>query len=57
MSYVFIKLNILCQLVHIAVNAHADISAFFRIGQHLFVHTLLRADDRSEHHKALPLAE
>ena len=49
---VFIQLDFFRQVVHAAVHAHADIAASGRVLEHLLVHTLLRTDDRRQHHKA-----
>ena len=57
MLNIFFELNALGEIVHIAVDAHACVSALTRALKDLFVHSLLRIDNRGKHEKARPLGK
>ena len=48
---ILVKLYLLAQIVHVAVNADAHIAAAPSRVKHLFMHTFSRADNRRQHHK------
>ena len=55
--FVLVQRDVLAKVVKAAVDAHAGVSASFGIGQHLFMHTLLRAHNGCQHQKALALGQ
>ena len=56
-AQVFIERYLLVKIVHTAVNAHAGIARFSRVGKHLFVHSFFGAHDGCQHEKALTLRQ
>ena len=54
---VLVQLDLLREIVDAPVHADADVALLLGVGQHLFVHTLLTAHHRGEHHEAGALGE
>ena len=54
---ILVQLDLLGQIVDAPVHADADVALLLGIGQDLFVHTLLTAHHRGEHHEATTLGQ
>ena len=57
MLFVLVQLDLLGQIIQVSVHTHPHIAALFGIGKNLFVHSLLRPDNRRENQEARSLRE
>ena len=57
MLKIFVKCDLLCEIIHISVNTDSGKAALACVGKYLLVHTLLPTNNRRKHHKPCALGE